>query len=66
MTERKILSTVNHHFIVKLRFAFQSPEKLYLVMDYCPGGDLLAMIKKQGILGEEILRKYMAEIVLAI
>jgi len=50
MTERKILSTVNHPFIVKLRFAFQSPDKLYLVMDYCPGGDLLAMIKKQGVL----------------
>jgi serine/threonine protein kinase len=66
MTERKILSTVNHPFIVKLRYAFQTHEKLYLVMDYCPGGDLLALIKKFGVLEEHLLRKYMAEIVLAI
>ena len=35
-------------------------------MDYCPGGDLLALIKRNGVLGEEQLKKYMAEIVLAI
>lgn len=34
-------------------------------MDYCPGGDLLAVVKR-GVLNEEILKKYMAEIVLAI
>lgn len=50
MTERKILSTINHPFIVKLRFAFQTHEKLYLVMDYCPGGDLLAIIKRNGVI----------------
>ena len=60
MTERKILSTISHPFIVKLRYAFQTQEKLYLVMDYCPGGDLLALIKQKGVLGEPILRKYMA------
>lgn len=66
MTERKILSTINHPFVVKLRYAFQTHEKLYLVMDYCPGGDLLCLIKKYGVLEEEQLKKYMAEIVLAI
>ena len=66
MTERKILSTINHPFVVKLRWAFQTREKLYLVMDYCPGGDLLGIIKKKGVFQEDPLRKYMAEIVLAI
>jgi serine/threonine protein kinase len=60
------LSTINHPFVVKLRWAFQTQEKLYLVMDYCPGGDMLAMIKKSGVFDEDPLRKYMAEIVLAI
>jgi len=50
MTERKILSTISHPFVVKLRWAFQTHEKLYLVMDYCPGGDLLQIIKKNGVL----------------
>ena len=60
------MSTINHPFVVKLRWAFQTHEKLYLVMDYCPGGDLLALIKKNGTFSEDPLRKYMAEIVLAI
>lgn len=66
MTERKILSTINHPFVVKLHYAFQSETKLYLVMDYCPGGDMLKMIKSKGTLQEDDVRKYTAEIVLAI
>jgi hypothetical protein len=29
-------------------------------MDYCPGGDLLGIIKKRGVFQEDPLRKYMA------
>ena len=39
-TERDILSIMNHPFIVKLNFAFQNEKRLFLVMDYCVGGDL--------------------------
>jgi len=35
-------------------------------MDYCPGGDMLRMIKVQGRLKEEDVRKYAAEITLAL
>lgn len=52
MTERKILSTINHPFVVRLHYALQSSEKLYLVMQYCPGGDILRLIKKKGKLEE--------------
>jgi serine/threonine protein kinase len=34
-TERRILAHLSHPFIVSLKFAFQSAEKLYLVTDYC-------------------------------
>ena len=40
MTERNVLSLTNHPFIVKMNFAFQTPDKLFLILDYCPGGDL--------------------------
>ncbi len=40
MTERNVMSLVDHPFIVKLRYAFQTSEKLFLILDYCPGGDL--------------------------
>ena len=38
LTERAILVKADHPFIVKLSYSFQSPQKLYLAMDYCPGG----------------------------
>jgi serine/threonine protein kinase len=33
-TERTILANVRHPFIVCLHYAFQSPQKLYMVMDF--------------------------------
>ncbi|KAL4474754.1 hypothetical protein ABPG74_001450 [Tetrahymena malaccensis] len=40
LTERNVLSVMQHPFIVSLKYAFQTKNKLYLVMDYCPGGDI--------------------------
>ena len=40
LTERNVLSLTNHPFIVKLLFAFQTLTDLFLIMEYCPGGDL--------------------------
>ncbi len=40
MTERNVLSITSHPFIVKLRYAFQTKDKLFMILDYCPGGDL--------------------------
>jgi serine/threonine protein kinase len=40
MTERRILGSVRHPFIVKMDYAFQSEQKLFFVLEYCPGGEL--------------------------
>ena len=37
-TERNVLGYVKHPFIVGLNMAFQTPTKLYFVLDYCAGG----------------------------
>jgi len=47
VTERNVMSVINHPFMVKLEFAFQSSSKLFLVMDYYPGGDLGKLISKK-------------------
>ena len=52
-TERKILELISHPFIIKLKYAFQTPEKLYLVMDYCPGGELFFHIQRVERFNEE-------------
>lgn len=40
VTERNVLSITKHPFIVGLNYAFQTKDKLFLILDYCPGGDL--------------------------
>ncbi len=44
--ERTIMSKAKSDWIVKLRFAFQDSRFLYLVMEYCPGGDLRNLLDR--------------------
>jgi serine/threonine protein kinase len=47
------MSVLNHPFMVKLVYAFQSSSKLFLVMEYYPGGDLGKLISKKRSIPEE-------------
>ncbi|KAJ2009852.1 hypothetical protein GGI04_000061 [Coemansia thaxteri] len=66
MTERSILSEVQHPFIVKLFYAFQSNSKLYLIMEYVAGGELFTHMVKERIFCEDQAVFYAAELVLAL
>ena len=37
-TEKIILEHVNHPFLVNLVYAFQTPQKLYFIMQFMKGG----------------------------
>lgn len=65
-TERAVLEKLQHPFIVKLHWAFQTASHLYLVLDYCPGGDMNELIQREGRLDEDIARLFLCEIVLAV
>lgn len=39
-TERNVLTRINHPYLLKLHWTFQSEHKLFFVMDFMPGGDL--------------------------
>ena len=67
-TERDILTEVEHPFIVKLHYAFQTEGKLYLVLDFMRGGDLYNRLSKEQCwkLKEADVRFYVAELVLAL
>lgn len=65
-TERIVLSVVNHPFIMKLHYAFQSTDKLYFVLDYCPGGELFFHLSRFRRFPERVARFYSAELLLAI
>ena len=64
--ERKIMSKTKSPFVVKLHYSFQSKEHLYLVQEYCNGGDFGSMLKMLGYLEEDWAKVYIAEIVLAL
>lgn len=38
LVEQRILVSLDHPFLLKVRFANQTRDKLYLVTDYCQGG----------------------------
>ena len=38
--ERDVMTRVDHPFVITLLCCFQSPEKLFLVMEYAAGGEL--------------------------
>ncbi|PVU90827.1 hypothetical protein BB559_004420 [Furculomyces boomerangus] len=65
-TERNILELVQHPFIVKLYYAFQSNSRLYLIMDYISGGELFFHMAKERIFIENHAVFYAAEIVVAL
>ena len=66
-TERVILESVNRHpFVVKLFYAFQDHERLYLILEYAQGGELFHHLELERMFTEEVAAFYMAEIVLAL
>ncbi|KAF2019637.1 kinase-like protein [Aaosphaeria arxii CBS 175.79] len=66
-TERAILESVNRHpFVVKLFYAFQDHEKLYLILEYAQGGELFHHLATQRMFSEDVTAFYMAEMVLAL
>ena len=65
-TERRVLQSVRHPFIVELKFAWQTRDKLYLVTDYAPGGELFFWLKRQRAFSQALVQLYAAELVLAI
>lgn len=66
-TERQILESVNRHpFVVKLFYAFQDQEQLYLILEYGQGGELFTHLNTEKMFSEDVASFYMAEMLLAI
>ncbi|DAZ95225.1 TPA: hypothetical protein N0F65_003460 [Lagenidium giganteum] len=66
--ERDILALADNdnQWLVTLHYSFQDEHRLYMVMEYLPGGDLMGLLMKDDTLSEETTRLYAAEMVMAI
>nr|CDS27500.1 protein KINase family member (kin 1) [Hymenolepis microstoma] len=65
-SERAILALCDMPFIVQLNFAFQDIKRLYLVMEFIPGGDLFTMLRHLHRFDERLARFYGAQVLLAL
>ena len=65
-TERDVLTYTRHPFIVGLKYAFQTPEKLFLLLEYAPGGNMSRTLHKERRFPEDRAKLYLAEIILAL
>lgn len=66
LAEKTVLAKIRNPFIVPLKFAFQSPDKLYLVLAFVNGGELFHHLQVEGRFNEDRARFYTAELLCAL
>ncbi|TPX42352.1 hypothetical protein SeMB42_g05166 [Synchytrium endobioticum] len=65
-TEREVLTQTDTPWLVKLLYAFQDINFVYLAMEFVPGGDMRTLLNNSGVLKEEFARFYVAEMFVAV
>ncbi|SMN17982.1 similar to Saccharomyces cerevisiae YGR092W DBF2 Ser/Thr kinase involved in transcription and stress response [Maudiozyma saulgeensis] len=66
LTERDILTTTRSEWLVKLLYAFQDPESLFLAMEFVPGGDFRTLLINTRFLKSAHARFYISEMFCAV
>eukprot|EP01083_Nonionella_stella_P092977 260391_1 len=64
--ERDLMAAADNPWLVKLAYSFQDDTYLYLVMEFCGGGDLMTILMREDILTENQTKFYIAELAAAI
>jgi len=64
--EKSILMKLSFPYLVKLHWSFQTPERLYFIMDYINGGELFFHLQREKRFSEARVRFYGAEIASAL
>jgi serine/threonine kinase 38 len=61
--EREALAkaTTDNRWLTALYYSFVDETHLYMVMEYCPGGDLMSLLIKEDTFSENVTKFFMAE-----
>ncbi|KAL0538254.1 hypothetical protein IC582_027265 [Cucumis melo] len=62
LREISILRTINHPNIIHLFEAIQTDDSIYLILEYCAGGDLWDYINRHGKVSEAVARDLMRQL----
>lgn len=65
ISECKIMKNLHHPFVLELFYCFENSNYIFLILEYCPGGDLESMLEAKPML-ESTARFYLAEIIIGI
>uniref|UniRef100_H3D300 non-specific serine/threonine protein kinase n=1 Tax=Tetraodon nigroviridis TaxID=99883 RepID=H3D300_TETNG len=66
LTEIEILKSVRHPHIVQLKDFQWDAENIYLILEWCSGGDLSRFIRSRRILPERVARRFLQQIACAL
>ncbi|XP_014675720.1 PREDICTED: serine/threonine-protein kinase ULK3-like [Priapulus caudatus] len=66
LTEIAILKKIEHEYIVKLKDFQWDDKHIFLIMEYCSGGDLSAFIKLSRCLSEKLAKRFLQQLAKAL
>jgi len=65
MNEKRIMAEIDHPFIVRMMETFKDDNRLYMILEFCPGGELFGLLQKERRLTEEASAFYGCCVMLA-
>jgi serum/glucocorticoid-regulated kinase 2 len=65
-TEKMILEKISHPFLVGLEYCFQTPEKIFFVMQFMKGGELFQHLRQVRKFDEGRVKFYAAQLALGL
>ena len=64
-SEKKILESINHPFIVNLKGTFQTQSHVFMLLDYACGGELFTLLRREGRFSNDVALFFTTEIIMA-
>ncbi|KAL8436762.1 hypothetical protein ACSSS7_001464 [Eimeria intestinalis] len=66
LAEREVMASCQSPFILQLYCSFQTEKELFFVTEFCPGGDLAALLRCHKRFSEEVVRFVAVEVLLGL
>ena len=66
VTEISLMKRFKHPHIVEMKDFAWDANYIYIIMDYYGGGDLSRFIKSRNVLAEDVVKKFLQQLALAL